>query len=232
MVKAMKLFEKIFRVLFVISLPLFLLTFSLACGFNSKWIFDYGFNKYDVSRATGLSSDNLNKISGSWIEYIDSTQEYWDIKIEQNGKSFTLFTSDEQMHFKDVKALVWLDYKVLLITLLLIFGYIFYQFRRKTFDSQRWLAAEVVTGCCISLGLILLLGVASFLDFDSLFLQLHYLIFSNSYWYAEGYMLNLFPGGFWYDAAFFCIGLMAALTFLIGGSGIIFLKKTRGSQSS
>jgi integral membrane protein (TIGR01906 family) len=220
----LKILESIFRWIFILCLPVFLLATSLAWGFNSRWVFNYGFTKYHVSDTTGISDENLHKISNSWIRYINSGQEYWDIVIKQINDSFTLFTQDEQRHFKDVKALVWLDYKVWLVTLILCVGYIFYRFRQKNSTSYRRLAKDVITAAGISIGLILLLGAASFLDFDSLFLKMHYLLFSNDFWYAEGYMLLLFPGGFWYDAVFICIGLMVGLTLVTGGAGLLYIK--------
>lgn len=223
----MKICINIFRLIFIICLPLLLLVVSLAWGFNSRWIFNYGFEKYDVASVTGLSAANLNIISDSWVKYINSNQEYWDIVIEQDGKSFTLFTHDEQMHFKDVKALIWFDYKVLIITAILCLLYVFYRLRQMARDSFRRLALDSVIGSGISIGLIILLGAASFLDFDSLFLKMHYLLFTNDFWYAEGYMLNLFPGGFWYDAVFICIGLMAAMTLIIGGASLSYLRLKR-----
>jgi integral membrane protein (TIGR01906 family) len=204
-----------------------LLTVSLAWGFNSPWIFNYGFEKYNVGTATGLSNENLNKIAGSWTKYINSSQEYWDIEINQNGNSFTLFSHDEQMHFKDVKSLIWLDYKVLIVTLLLFLSYVIYRLSLRKKESYRKLTKDVVIGSSISLGLIIVLGAASFLNFDSLFLKMHSVLFTNDYWYAEGYMLELFPGGFWYDAAFICIGLMVGLSLLIGLTGLIYLRTSR-----
>jgi len=219
----LKILKNIFRWIFVLCLPVLLLTASLAWGFNSRWIFNYGFQKYNVSATTGLSVENLNKISGSWTKYINSNREYWDITIEQDDDSFTLFTREEQSHFKDVKALVWLDYKFFMVTLIFCLIFTFYYLRSRKKESYK-LARDVVIGCGISFGLILLLVAASFFDFDNLFLKMHYLLFTNDFWYAEGYMLELFPGGFWFDAAFICIGLMAGLTVILGCASLIYLK--------
>ncbi len=224
--KILRAIKSIYRWVFILCLPILLLTASLAWGFNSQWMFNYGFKKFDVSVTTGLSAENLNKIAGSWTNYINSNYEFWDIVINQGGDSFTLFTREEQMHFKDVKGLVWLDYQVFGITLLWCLSYAFYCFRLRSKESYRRLAADAVIGSGISLGMILLLGAGSFLDFDALFLKMHTLIFTNDFWYAEGYMLNLFPGGFWYDAVFICMGLMAGLTIIVGGTGLSLLKLT------
>jgi len=220
----MKVIKGIFRWLFILCFPILLLTASLATAFNCHWIFNYGFEKYDVSQTTGLSEQNLSKITTSWTGYINSGKEYWDITIEQDGSSFVLFTSEEQEHFKDVKELVLLDYIVLSLTFVLCIGYVYYRLRSRTLASKNRLAKDIIIGSMISIGCILVLGAASLINFDALFLKMHYLVFPNEFWYSEGYMLELFPGGFWYDAAFISIGLMTILILISLITGIFMLR--------
>jgi uncharacterized membrane protein len=68
------------------------------------------------------------------------------------------------------------------------------------------------------------MAISSVLDFDQLFLDFHYLAFFNQYWSAQGYMLLLFPGGFWYDAAFICIAFMAGLAIVLGILALLYLR--------
>ncbi len=81
-----------------------------------------------------------------------------------------------------------------------------------------------IWGCMVSILFIIAIAVASFFNFENLFLQFHYLAFTNEHWYAEGYMLSLFPGDFWYNAAFICIAFMAGLSLIWGGLSFLFLK--------
>ena len=92
---------------------------------------------------------------------------------------------------------------------------------------RRYLARNIVWGSSLAMLVILLLGAGSFMDFDQLFLMLHELIFTNSYWSASGYMLLLFPGGFWYDAALICIAFMAGLAVILGLAAFAYLRYTR-----
>lgn len=225
----MKVIRIAAKSLFIICIPVFLLSASLAWGFNSLWLYEYGFEKYNVGQSTGLSASNLEKAARGLIDYfkINSRDEYVHILLEEGNRSFELFTQDEQIHFKDVKQLVWLDYKVLLISLLFILGYIIIYFILQKSKLWRQLAFNLIWGCGLSLALIIAIGVASLLDFDRFFLQFHYLAFSNQYWSAEGYMLQLFPGGFWFDAALFCLGFMAGLALLIGLLSFLYLKLQR-----
>jgi integral membrane protein (TIGR01906 family) len=201
---------------------------SLAWGFNSRWLFDYGFQKYNVSQSTGLPDTELAKLGKSWTDYINSGNEFWTVSVTNNGKTFMLFTQDEQIHFRDVKQLIWLDYRILLITLIVVLGYALTLIFWRRGRSWNLLAHDVIWGSGLAVLLIVALGIGSFLDFEQLFLQLHGLIFTNSYWSAAGYMLLLFPGGFWFDAALICISFMAGLSIILGGLAFTYLKLTSG----
>jgi integral membrane protein (TIGR01906 family) len=215
------------RWIFIISLPVLFFTASIAWGFNSFWLYQYGFQKYEVSQTTGLPENELNNAARGLISYFNSGEEYVHITVTANGNSFQLFNEEEQVHFQDVKQLVWLDYKVLLVTLCIVLGYFL------TLILWRWgrywhlLARTVIWGSGFSLALLLILGIASVLNFDQLFLSFHYLVFTNLTWSASGYMLLLFPGGFWYNAALICITFMAGLAIMFGAAAIAFIRFTR-----
>jgi len=212
------------RLIFILCFPILFLSTSLAWGFNSTWIFNYGFQKYDVSNSTGIPKTELDKIGGSWLYYINSGDEYWHISLTQNGQTFELFTQEEQVHFRDVKQLIWLDYRFLIVSLVLVVAYIVAAIFWRRGKYLKSMARSVIWGSGITVLLIIILGAASFLDFDQLFLQLHHLIFTNQFWSAQGYMLMLFPGGFWFDAALFCIGFMAGLALIFGMASWVYLK--------
>ena len=226
----MKILIKAAKIIFIICVPLFLLSFSLAWGFNSLWLYKYGFEKYDVSQSTGLSAAELEKTAQGLIGYFKAgnSEEYIQIILEKENRSFKLFSHDEQVHFRDVRQLVWLDYWICLISLLFIIFYIAVGFFVNKSKFRRQLAFGLIWGCGLSLALIAVLAIGSFFDFDRLFLQFHYLAFSNQYWSAEGYMLLLFPGGFWFDAALFCLGFMAGLAILIGLFAFLSLRISPG----
>jgi integral membrane protein (TIGR01906 family) len=220
------------RCLLIICLPVLFLTASLAWGFNSTWIFSHGFQKYHVSDSTGIPVTELEKIGASWVRYINFSDDYWHISLMQNSQTFELFTREEQVHFRDVKQLIWLDYRILIIFLVLVLAYILVSIFWRRGKYRGPLARSVIWGSGLTLLLIIILGAASFLDFDQIFLQLHYLIFTNQFWSAQGYMLMLFPGGFWYDATLFCIGFMAGLAGISGFISWIYLRiRKRGKTN-
>lgn len=216
---------------FILCIPVVLFTGSIHYAANSLWLYKYSFSEYNVSAATGISEEELEKAASDLISYFNSCEEYVTLTIEKDGKPFVLFNREEVVHMKDVKGLFMLDYFVLLGTAVYVLGYaalcIFY---RKA-DLRRRLAKGVIWGSGITLAVLLALWVGMLLNFDWLFLQFHLLSFTNEFWSAEGYMVMLFPSGFWYDAALFCVVFMAGAAAIIGaGAGGYLLLTGRSLQ--
>jgi len=216
------------RWIFILCLPVLLLTASIGYAANSLWLYKYGFGEYDVGETTGLTEVELEKAARGLISYFNSGEEYVDIVVEKDGISFDLFTREEKIHMKDVKGLFWLDYWILLGTLVYTLGYAGTGFFLRRGRYRRKLAWSMVAGSGITLALMLALWLGTLLNFDRLFLRFHLFFFTNEFWSAEGYMLQLFPGDFWYDTTIFCATLVVIAAAIIGvaaGGYLIFAGK-------
>ncbi len=218
--------------LFILCIPVLLLTASLSGAANCPWLYHYGFDKYDISRATGLASAELDRVAEGLIDYFNSSDEYISLAVTKDGKSFELFNEREVGHLKDVRGLFRLGYYVLLGTLvyaLAYFGVSFFWWRER-----RRLAWGLVGGEGLTLVLMLALGIFIAVDFDRFFLQFHLLSFANDLWMldpATDYLIMLFPRGFWFDAALFCALATAIPAIILGGVGWWQLRKTMSSES-
>ena len=213
-------------VVFILCIPCLLLTATTAIAFNSLSLYEYGFDTYDVVSTTGLARTELVKSAETLISYFNSGEEYIDLTVEKNGVEFELFTHEESIHMKDVKELVRLNYGVLVgtFTYLLVNTVVCLYWRK----DGRLITRNILIGSSVTLVLMLALWLGSLWDFDRLFYQFHLLAFSNDFWSAEGYMLKLFPGDFWYDVVLFCtLGMAAAGMFLgvVSGSFLFLTKK-------
>tara|TARA_B100001971_G_C18124940_1_gene501513 strand:+ start:64 stop:750 length:687 start_codon:yes stop_codon:yes gene_type:complete len=228
MEKTLNILGIITKWLFILCLPVLLLTVSIGWAVNSHWLYNYGFQKYSIIQTPALAEFDLEAIANGLISYFNSDEEYISLIVAKDGESFELFTPEETIHFKDVKGLIWLDYWALLGTGIYVLAYsglsIFWQRKRH----WRRLAWGVVGGSGITLVLILALGLGVLLGFNQLFYQFHLLFFSNEFWSAEGYMLMLFRGHFFYDTALFCGGITTGLAVILGGVSGIYLKRTHG----
>jgi len=220
--------------LFILCLPILLLTASLAWAVNSLWLYKYGFQKYGVSQTTSLAEVELDKAATGLITYFNSDEEYIAITVVKDGKPFELFNEREIIHLRDVKGLIWLDYWVLLGTLVYALGYAgFCLVWRKRRYCQH-LAWGVVSGGGIALALMLALGLGTILSFDQLFLQFHLLGFTNELWQldpSKDYLIMLFPQGFFYDAAVLCALATAGLAIILGGIAGSYLMFARSKAT-
>jgi integral membrane protein (TIGR01906 family) len=194
----MKVIKVITKWIFVICLPVMLLTASVTWAANSAWLYRYGFDKYNVGETTGLEKPELDKAADGLIGYFKSGDELIDITVVKDGEPFQLFSEREIEHLKDVKALFRLVYWLLLGTLVYGLAYIGLSlFVRK---DKRVVAQGLLYGGGLTLILIAALGIVILADFDSFFYRFHLISFANDLWMlnpATDYLIMLFPQGFW-----------------------------------
>lgn len=218
--------------LFILCLPVLLLTTSLGWAVNSLWLYQYGFEKYQVGITTGLTEPELEKAAIGIISYFNSDEEYISLTVVKDGEPFEIFNQREIIHLKDVKGLVWLDYWVLLGTSVYALAYAGVCLFWKKRKYWRHLAWGLVGGGSLTLALMLALGLGVLFNFDWLFLHFHLISFSNDFWLlnpTSDYLEMLFPERFYYDATIFCASITAALVIILGGvgGGYLLLSKRR-----
>ena len=216
--------------LFILCLPILLLTVSIGWAVNSHWLYTYGFEKYNVSQTTGIAEVELEKAATGLIGYFNSGEANISLTVIKDGEPFELFNQREIAHLKDVKGLIRLDYWVLLGTLIYVLSYAGVSLFWRRGKYWRRLGWGVVSGSGITLALMLAIGLGILLNFDQLFYQFHLIGFTNELWQldpAKDYLIMLFPGGFWYDAAIFCALATVGLAIILGGVAGGYLIFTR-----
>ena len=219
------------RWLFMLCLPVLLVTASIWWAANSQWLYTSGFARYDVGRTTGLGQAELDKAAAGLIDYFNSPGEFVSIAVVKNGQPLALFTEEEILHFRDVKRLFRLDLHVLLGTAVYCATYTCGSILRRQCRHYQRLARATLGGSGLALALMLLLGIGTLLDFDQLFLQFHLFAFTNELWSAEGYMRLLFPQGFWYDAVVYCATATAIAALIVAAVAGGHLFTTRALRS-
>jgi len=222
--------QRIPQWVYIICLPLMVLSISIAAAINTPLLYEYGFAKYDIATITGLPETELNNAANGLIEYFNNSDEYIHVTVYKYGQPMVLFNEQEVLHLKDVKALFWLDYRISILTSAYVVLYIVLTLflRRKT---ARWdLNNGAVWGGSITLGLMAVLGLTAIFNFNSFFLNFHIISFSNSLWQLDplhDYLLMMFPGGFWQDATIFIALMTACMATVAIGLGLMMCRKSR-----
>ena len=234
----MRYIIKIINLLFILSVPLVFITFSLALVINIPALYQYEFNKYDVGHSTvgyftNLNSQELKSISTGIPYYFNSGSAEEPINLIVRGRE--LFNEKEIVHMIDVKKLVRLDYSLLLIFSAFI---AIYTLSKAFFFSKigwRPYFLRLLLGAVITLGLIIALGLMLVFNFDGFFLAFHLVSFTNMFWildYATDNLINLFPTGFFFDASIYLAILTGIEALLLAVASIMFLLKTRTGRHS
>jgi integral membrane protein (TIGR01906 family) len=206
-------------VLFILCIPLLLLTSHLTWAVNDLQLYEQSFVKYDVSRDTGLSGEKLHEVAVGLINYFNSAEA---------DEALDIFSGREMLHLRDVRSLIVLNYHLQeaicgYIALFIIAGFLWLR-RRFLLPFARM----VLGGSILTLAVIIGLGIAALIDFDWLFIAFHRMIFSNDYWILEGYLPRILTVGFFSDTAMLIATATAIESLLLGGiSGLFVLRKIR-----
>jgi integral membrane protein (TIGR01906 family) len=222
------------RWLFILCLPLLLVTASFRIPANMPYMYYYLFQKYDVGITTGFDDATLQYIASGLVRYYNSNEEYINLTVTRDGQPFQVFNEREIVHLKDVKGLFRLDLWVFLGTAAFALSYVVFSVLRGQ-ENRRRLARALVISSGLTLGLMIILGIGILLDFDELLLRFHLLSFANDFWLLDpthDYLIMLVTGGFMYDATLIVAGATAIGAAVLGGAGTCYLLYQRHRDKS
>ena len=220
--------------LFVLAIPLFLVTGSVTWALNDAGLYNGGFERYDVARRTGITDADLRQAGADLRRYFNSGQEPLELRARVYGVEREIFNRREVAHMRDVKGLVRGVYLLAALSLvyLLVVTVVGFRWRGREFGST--LAKLVLSGGGLTLALLVVMGALILTAFDALFLAFHLVSFSNDFWQLDprtDYLIIMFPQGFWFDAtARIAIVTAAGALALAGLSGAYLLYRRRSAQ--
>ena len=102
-------------ILFVLSVPVFLVTASVSWAFNDPGVYHRGFQKYGISRTTGITDADLRQVAADLRGYFNSRQELLAVSTRIYGTEQAIFNPREVLHMADVKRLVQWVYVLCLV---------------------------------------------------------------------------------------------------------------------
>jgi integral membrane protein (TIGR01906 family) len=194
---------RILGIIFVVAVPLFLVTGSVAWAVNDPGVYNRGFEKYRISLFTGITDADLRQAGADLRHYFNSGDEPLVLRTRVLGEEREIFNQREVAHMRDVKGLVrgvYLSAGLSALYLLAVVAGGFWRFRRAFLDR---LARLLLWGGGLTLALVAGVGLFALVGFDALFLTFHRLSFSNDFWQLDprrDYLIIMFPQGFWFDA--------------------------------
>lgn len=222
--------------LFVVAVPLFLVTASVTWAFNSPGVYQRGFEKYGVSRITGITDADLAQVGADLRHYFNSPAAPLVVKARVYGEERDIFNAREVTHLRDVKHLVWGVYLIGAVSgvyLLLAAGVGAALNRRRFVET---LARRLLWGGGLTLGLILAVGLFAAVGFDTMFLKFHQFFFANDFWQLDprtDFLVMLFPQDFWFDSTMWVAtrAVIGAAVVTLVSSGYLAYRRWRSHRA-
>ena len=212
--------------LFIIAVPVFLVTGSLTWAFNNIGLYERGFEKYRITLASGISREDLRQVALDLRSYFNSGEEPLSVRARIFGLEQELFNEKEVHHMRDVKRLLWGVYVVFGLSAACLAALIATGLVRKRRVYLLPLARMSIWGGGLTVGLLVLFGIVASVGFDALFLLFHQISFANDFWQLDprtDYLVLLFPQGFWFDATMWVAirAMTGALILAAAGGGYL-----------
>jgi len=214
-------------VVVALAVPTFLLTNAVRSVTLDESLYMSEFSKYRIGAVTGLSDSELRRVAGAFISYFQSEPKELRTTVTLGGAQVSLFNEREIAHMVDVQRLVRLVLQIRTLALgLFILGTVAIIATGPSSAAPIFFRATAIGGAAAVL-LIGALSVAAALDFDQLFMQFHFMSFSNDLWLLDprrDRLIQLFPEGFFYDFAL-RIGIQTVglgLSTLVASLGLLF----------
>ena len=198
----------------MISLLLAVLLSSLQyVAFNGNF-YKEEYKKNDVMSVTGMSIDELMKITKIMQRYLMDKKETLDASAKINGSIQRMFNDRELAHMKDVKDLFQMGFltrNISIIVFILIF--IYFLFTKSFYKAFDYL----LKGTIFIIILLWVFALAVTLNFDNWFTGFHIVFFDNDLWQLNvetDRLIQMFPLEFFQDAVF-VIFRNAFFTFIV-----------------
>jgi integral membrane protein (TIGR01906 family) len=198
------LFRQIAALLFIIALPVALVTTNVRVAVNEPRLYEYATDEYNTTATTGIERSELLRASGELRDYLNNGEESIFVRVQQNGGPISLFNPRETAHLRDVKALMQTTFRVQEAAVLFVLAYIVFVFVWAKEGSFRSLAKQILTSGLVTLVVVGALGVVAVSGFEGAFNQFHLIAFDNDLWKlnpARDHLIQMFPEAFWQDVS-------------------------------
>ena len=221
-------------ILFVIALPIALVTTNIRLLANAPAVYDWAFDQYDAESVTGISRDQLDAAASGIRDYFNNGEKTFYFAVTIDGLEQPIFNATETRHMEDVKSLMVTLNRVQEISVIFVLAYVVAFFIWARDGEIRQLAVQTLLG--LALGVLVFggVGIVAAFGFDAAFERFHDIAFANDFWQLsprEDHLIQMFPEEFWRDMTVLLGAMLALQTFVIAAIAGMYLLGSRGERT-
>ena len=151
---------------FVLLLPLLLISTSLRALVTDRDLMLRGFQDNNVTLTTGLDEPQLERIADAFVAYFQGPPGQIQMQVTVNGQPRPLFNQREVDHMQDVQALIQWFLRMQVVAAIVVVARVALA---VVVDREPGpLGAEMLWSMALMIGIVVLVGVLSLIDFDAL----------------------------------------------------------------
>jgi integral membrane protein (TIGR01906 family) len=229
----MLILSRLAAVLFIVSVPVFIVTANIRWLAGDISYYQHGFREYDSDARTGLSFEELDAAGQRIINYFEDDSRTLRIIINVNGEEDSLFNARETEHMKDVKSLMRFLFRLNEVSLAVIITYIAGAVLWSNDRSIRGLAKLSLAGVAFGVAVVGIIGAFALTGFDEAWNTFHEIAFTNDLWRLDpdtDRLIQMFPEPFWEEATLIVGGLVlaqATVIVLLSLGYLVFARERR-----
>lgn len=215
--------------IFVLALPIALITTTLRVVISEQAVYDYAVRDYGAERASGIPESELIRANTQIRDYLaNSDAPPLAPQVRNNeGETISLFSAKEISHMADVRSLVQLMFTVQMITMAIALTLAVVM---VMLWPARVLAAATLWAGLLMTSALAVVGALAMTGFDGAWSQFHQIAFTNDLWQLNprtDHLIQMYPQAFWMDVSMAIGMLLLAQTFALTALSATYLVLTR-----
>ncbi|MEO8458561.1 MAG: TIGR01906 family membrane protein [Chloroflexota bacterium] len=189
--------------IFVLALPLALITTTIRVVISEQAVYDYAVKDYGAELHSGIPQTQLiaaNHLIHDYLVNGDAGPLAPQI-TNSDGTTAPLFSAKETAHMADVRSLVQLMFRVQMLAVALVLSLAVVLI---ALWPTRVLAAAALYSGLVMTSIIGIVGVLAMTGFDAAWSQFHQIAFTNNLWELNpltDHLIQMYPEAFWQDVS-------------------------------
>ena len=231
----MNAIPRIATVLFVIAVPILLVTSSVRFAAGDSSFYKRGFRTNEVTETTRVELRELDAAADDIVRYFEDDRATLNIQVTIDSRETALFTAEEVAHMRDVKGLMTFVFRLNEASLAIVVAYIGGVVLWTRERTPRDLARYSLIGVGVGLAFVAVIGAFAVTGFDSAWTTFHEIAFRNDLWQLDpdtDRLIQMFPEPFWEEMTYLVGALVLVEGLLVCGIATAYMLLARKRAAS
>lgn len=220
----MGLFRTLVIGLFIVAVPVALITTTIRVAISEQSVYDYSVRHYDAERVTGIPETELIRANGEIQDYVTGGDEPLSITVTNlAGEQESLFNPRETAHMADVRDLVGAMFTVQIAAVAIVLTLAVVMI---ALWPPRALVAASLYGGVLTAVVLGVAGTLAISGFDGAWSQFHGIAFTNDLWKFDpdtDHLIQMYPEAFWQRITLFLGSLILLQALVITAASSAYL---------